>query len=395
MKRLCYLTFWILSLALCGWLGWQEGRKSGREERRHNVSITPPPATASVPPATVAAPAKGMAAVVAKVSAAAEMAPDSEEFANAVRDVLREPDSRRRMAAWYALLENLTPAHMAAIVPLIRENDLRGPGSGSEWAMMWEVWAAKDGAGAMNFLQQHDWTGWSRLSRPGARYNAMIGWGRGNPAAGAAWLQQPGNHQDDLERALLVGWSNKNPEAAAAWAFNNNVDQGNVDSIFGEMCRRGGAEQLEKWFQQQPADSVYMEKAAGALASAKIRNDPAAAAEWLVQNENQPWMAGGDILREKTQELAGKDPALAMQMAQSVSDPHAAGFAMLTWCDKDIHAASEWMKANPNAPHYDSAAAQLAAKLKSEDPEAARAWAGTIRDAARRAAALSAIPESN
>ena len=84
--------------------------------------------------------------------------------------------------------------------------------------MMWEVWAAKDGAGALAFLKQHDWTGWGKLARPGARYNALIGWGRSDPEAAAAWLKQPGNHADDLERALLIGWSNKDPEAAAAWA---------------------------------------------------------------------------------------------------------------------------------------------------------------------------------
>lgn len=68
---------------------------------------------------------------------------------------------------------------------------------------------------------------------------------------------------------------------------------------------------------------------------------------------------------------------------------------MAVWCDKDIHAASEWMKANPHVSNYDSAAAEPTAKLKSEDPEAARAWAGTIRDPVKRTAALSAIPESN
>jgi len=391
MNRPVIITLWIASLAVCGWLCWQQGRDAGRTEGPAAVLASPPRQPAAAP-AAAPAPARGLAAVVARVSAAAELAPDSEEFANAIRGVLREPDSRRRMAAWYAILENLTPAHMAAIVPLIKENDTRGPGSGSEWAMLWEVWAAKDGAGAMTFLQNHDWTGWSRLSRPGARYNAMIGWGRGDAAGGAAWLKQPGNHQDDLERALISGWSNKDPEAAAAWAFHNNVSQGNVESIFGEMCRRGGVGRLEQWFQQQPADSIYMENAASALASAKIRNDPAAAAEWLVKNEQQPWMSSSNQLPKKVQELAGKDPVLAMQTAQSLSNPHAAAIAMNAWCDKDIRAASEWMKANPNAPHYDSAAAQLAAQLKSEDPEAARAWAGTIRDPARRDAVLSSIP---
>lgn len=167
MKRAHYLLLWAVSLLTCGWLCWDRGREAGRGEQRAPVTNAINKAAQPVapnPPLTTLA--KGIAAVVAQVSGAAELAPDSPEFADEVRKVMREPDTRRRMAAWYALLENLSPAHLAAIVPLIRENDIRGPGSGSEWAMMWEVWAGKDGAGAIAFLKQHDWTGWSKLTGP-------------------------------------------------------------------------------------------------------------------------------------------------------------------------------------------------------------------------------------
>lgn len=392
MNRSLLFTLWLLSLFLCGWLCWLQGRSSQAESAQSVVPVRLHGAALAGPaPPTGAAPAKGMAAVVAKVSAAADMAPDSEAFANAVREVLREPDERRRMAAWYAILEGLSPAHLAAIVPLIKENDTRGPGSGSEWAMLWEVWAAKDGDGAMSFLQNHDWNGWSKLARPGARYNAMIGWGRGDAETAAAWLQQPGNHQEDLERALIAGWSNKDPEAAAAWVISNQANVNNMDAILGELCRRGGVERLEEWFQQQTAQGKYLERGAKALASAKIRNDPAAAAEWLVKNEQQPWWGDGDTLLNRMYELAGKSPELAMQTAQRMASPHAAGFAMDAWCEKDIRAASEWMKSNPNAPQYDKAATALASRLKSEDPEAARAWAETIRDAAHREFVLKSL----
>ena len=157
MKRALLPLLWILSLAVCGWLCWDRGHEAGRSENHSPVVKALADAGRAAPEKPPAStPAKGMASIVAAAAGTADLAPDSAEFANAIRGVLREPDGRRRMAAWYTVLENLTPAHLAAIVPLIRENDIRGPGSGSEWAMLWEVWAAKDGAGAVSFLQQHD-----------------------------------------------------------------------------------------------------------------------------------------------------------------------------------------------------------------------------------------------
>src|SRR5687767_12349004 len=126
MKRTHYIVLWAVSLLTCGWLCWDRGREAGRGEQRAPVSDAIRKTTPAAAAKSSAAPgANGMAAVVAQVAGAAELAPDSPGFANAVRKVMREPDSRRRMAAWYALLENLTPAHLAAIVPLIRENDIR------------------------------------------------------------------------------------------------------------------------------------------------------------------------------------------------------------------------------------------------------------------------------
>lgn len=390
MKPAHYLLLWALSLLTCGWLCWDRGREAGRGENRDPVSDALSKATGAAPKSMPSLPPKGMASVVVQVDGAAELAPDSPEFATAVRKVMRETDSRRRMAAWYALLENLTPAHLAAIVPLIRENDIRGPGSGSEWAMMWEVWAAKDGAGALAFLQQHDWTGWSKLSRPGARYNALIGWGRGDPETAAAWLQQPGNHADDLERALLIGWSNKDPEAAATWGVAH-ASQGSLEPAFGEMSRRGGVERLEQWVQGQRPENIHLEQAAEALGRAKIRSDPTAAAAWLEQNEDQPWNRGGNRIVGLTKDLAGKDPVAAMMLAQRLKNEHAAGTVMQVWCNADITAASEWLKANPDIPRYDSSVASLVQKLKIEDPEAARAWADTIRDPAKKASAIATL----
>ena len=123
MKAAVLSLAWVASLTACGVVCWKLGARS---------QPAPPPSAVPARVPAVVAPAdrratppaapdpESFAGLAAEAAEAAKLPPESEAFANVVRKAFDEPDKRRRLAAWYALLEGLTPEHLRAIVPRIR-----------------------------------------------------------------------------------------------------------------------------------------------------------------------------------------------------------------------------------------------------------------------------------
>jgi len=284
------------------------------------------------------------------------------------------------------------------MVPLIHENDLRGTGSSEEWEIVMQNWARKDGAGVMEFIRTYDWKGWHPLSGPGGKYEALIGWATTDPKAALAYFEDPANamkHDSNLQRALVKGWVAKDPEAAALWALapeqagiTSQVHQLIVDAI----CRKGGQELLDSWFAGLPQDSPGLAKMAKAVTTAKNRFQPDKAADWIESQKGKPWVEDGTLVTGTALQLASRDPAAALAWAGRTGSAAAVTTAMQMWCQRDVRAASEWLRANPTAPMYDQAAFQVIQSIAKDDAEAARAWAGTIKDQTLRARALQTLP---
>ena len=394
MKTRLLIPGLLVLIAAAGWAGWHFGYDAGgidarESERRRPVVTAPPHAAAPRPAATGAKAEEPTASDDVPLPSA-----DSPAFAARVREVFADPFENRRLARLQLLLEKCTPAQFAAMVPLIHENDLRGTGSGEEWELVMQNWALKDGAGVMNFIKTYDWKGWHPLSGPGARYEALVGWATANPQAARAYFEDPANamrSDSNLQRALIMGWVAKDPEGAAAWVLapeqkgiTGQAHQLIVDSI----CRKGGMELLDRWFTGLPQDSPNIGGLARAVATAKNRFQPDKAAEWIESQKGQPWIEEGNLVQNTAASLAAKDPAAALAWAGRTGSGSAVSTAMQSWCRTDVTAASAWLKANPNAPHYDRAATAVIQTIQREDPEAARAWAATLKDANMREAVL-------
>jgi len=335
----------------------------------------------------------------ARTGADGELPPgDSPKFAMKVREVLADPFENRRLARLQLLLEQCNTAQFAAMVPLIHENDLRGTGSGEEWELVMQNWARKDGAGVMDFIRTYDWKGWHPLSGPGAKYEALVGWATASPQAALAYFEDPANkmrHDSNLQRALVMGWVAQDPEGAAAWVLQpgqaditGQAHQLIVDAV----CRKGGQELLDQWFAGLPQDAPGLAALARAVATAKNRFQPDKAAEWIESQKGKPWIEEGSLVTNTAMNLAARDPQAAMAWAGRTGSAAAANAAMQSWCRRDVGAASEWLKSNSGIPNYDQAATPIIQAIQREDPEAARAWARTLKDAALREQVLSSLP---
>lgn len=219
-------------------------------------------------------------------------AANSSAFAALMRSVFDDPSSDRRLGRLRILLENAEPDHFAALIPLIRENDLRGTGSADEWNVIWKSWGQKDGESAMKFLRTQDWTAWDPEAPGGGQYQAMSGWAAANPDAARNFLENASDKKYDaagLRHAMMKGWAIKDPVGAADWLLakgggNSNEFQLAMDAL----CRSGGQEAVDGWFASKQSetglDPESIKQLALAVNHIKSRFEPEKAARWVEQN---------------------------------------------------------------------------------------------------------------
>jgi len=295
------------------------------------------------------------------------------------------------------ILEQAGPEQLAAMVELVRENDLRGTSSGDEWSLLWSQWGQKAGAAALQAVQDRDWKGWDPAAPAEAQYRALAGWAAVDPAAARAWLEttqdkiHPGG---PLSKALLAGWSVTDPQAAAAWLMERGrASSEEYRTVVEAMSRRDGPEAVDAWLSAagQTADKTALQGFADAVSYGKRRMDPAVAAAWVEQNLKEPWIQGSPVVINTARSYAERDPAAAMQCAERTGLASAAGVAMHHWCEEDPAAACAWLEANRQSANYTPAVTALVQRYRELDPEAARKWAETIPDAALRERVLGTI----
>jgi hypothetical protein len=83
----------------------------------------------------------------------------------------------------------------------------------------------------------------------------------------------------------------------------------------------------------------------------------------------------------------GRDPgASALEGIESLTSR-----AVAKWTSLNPGAMANWLKENPEIPNYDMLTGPFAVSVAKQDYEAARAWAGSLRDPAMRDQVLKRI----
>lgn len=169
-----------------------------------------------------------------------------------------------------------------------------------------------------------------------------------------------------------------------AWGGRLNAQPEKVAAGFGDIppsLRAGLLEEFVKMnFSDEPSD--YAPPFNGpAMAKALEGLPPAESTISAVTTVAAGWGAS--------------DPLAALAWAAGQSDAglreKAAGAAVESWAKEDAWGASQWLNDQPPGEQRDVAAHHLARVLRSDDPESAWVWAGSISDPAIRMEARAAV----
>lgn len=318
------------------------------------------------------------------------------DFAQAVRTILRESIPSRRVAQFERLLEKVGVGKYPELVALIRAHDLDGSGSNTEWEKLWANWGERDPVGAMEFIRDHDWSGWNPGATSEAKKRTMINWAQVDPEAAKRFVlegEELARGDRDMLYFMVEGWTYVDPTAAADWLVESGMGlEGEYKSVVEAISRKGGQKELESWFagldqtQLSPKDRNGF---AELIAGKKLENEPERAAAWLEANLDQPWVTESRVVPATASAYVKRDPLAALAWAQRTGLPSATADTVISWCHHDLNAAKQWVAENPDAPEISTSASIVMSILRARDPAAAQEWAEGLPDKAMRDRLLS------
>lgn len=238
---------------------------------------------------------------------------------------------------------------------------------------------------------------------------------------------------DRISAALVEGWASQNPKAVYQWIqalpegldFRNQALQplfhaavsgnrefamkmieaspkANVAPMLRQLAQgeldRGGADGLEAWFRTLP-DKEEWTAARRDLAFLTAERQSFAGAEaglrWLQESFDQSW--GGPELAQRIATRFGHvnhGKVIGMLELLPPEAPLAATLTDTLFATMAVHQrnlAADFLDRHPAFLHYDRAAEAFVRGIQNQDPIAARAWAATVKDPARRETLLQAI----
>lgn len=320
------------------------------------------------------------------------------EFSDSVRSIFQETSEEKRMFLFGKMLDRATPSHLAEVVGLIRENDLRGNDSSGEWSRLWARWGETDAPGALQFIAGKDWTGWGRTAPEEAKKKAMTFWAQTDPLAAVRYFEQSGEIEKgdrSLVSPIVRGLANQDPEAAADWIFKSGLGmRDEYRSVIDALRRQKGMEGADAWFDAASLSGAPTKDLAGlaqAIVSSRQDFDPAQAASWVEKHLTAPWLEQSGVVDSTARALADKDPEMAMNWANRNEMPSAAGVSFMEWLRKDSGNATAWLDTHSDSPVYATAANIGSQFLARNDPAAATRIAQSIPDEQQRARALTMV----
>lgn len=224
-----------------------------------------------------------------------------------------------------------------------------------------ELWAQQNPEAAAGWIDGMASDG----SKLAAAKSLAAKWVESDPEAAAKWVSGLPNDpvRAEATRALAEAWVQQDPEAASVWAFEEAEFNGNYE-LLNTTIREFSKQSPEdaEAFVRSMAEAGHSNIALASHVVGRAEQDPVATAKWL---------SG----------LSPTDPIY--------SDDYA-GSLMAVWAESDSIAASEWLSQMPQGAQRDDAAYGFSESIQRYEPEAAAAWANTIRDPERRVERLEA-----
>lgn len=357
------------------------------------ITLANPPKSLKKPDVPAVVPAEENVSVALKDNLDEGIPP--EVYVAVMKRSIEDPSTQGKLV-YLALLRKLRTEDAPGMIDLFRELSHRGHIVNDYDKLFWERWAEVDGEAASAAMFERD----KRFRDTLLSRLAISTWAKNDPDAARAWLfaQEDIPLREGMVKGLLEGWARQDPAAAQRFLMNTDLAPDQLQHGFNEIARqvqmRDGVASVGEWFAGFAETDPDFGRVMNAATQIYARAPFEVALAWGEKLGDQSQGA----IRTRTQlhdRLAeGRPDNLLIHLAQDPGATNLAGIERLTeravakWISTNPGAMANWLKANPGVPNYDLLTAPFAMRVASQDPEAARAWAGTIRNATLRDSVL-------
>jgi hypothetical protein len=289
---------------------------------------------------------------------------------------------------YLTLLQDLSTEDAPGMMALFREMAQGGHAVADYDRLFWQRWAEVDGAAASATMFARD----KRFPETSLSNLAISTWAKYEPEAASAWLfaQEDIPLREGMTKGLLEGMAEYDPAVAMRFLQNGNLSSEQRAHGYAQIARQyhlqQGLDAVDQWFRKQGAAGRDLDQVVDAATGVYVRAPFDEALGWAESLE------GATALATQTRNL------LHARLAQDRPDgliaflggePGAetlAGVGPLTeravgrWTQTNPGAMANWLKKNREIRNYDLVAAPFAVQVARDDPDAALAWADTLRD---------------
>lgn len=322
------------------------------------------------------------------------------EVAVAWERALTEPDPLVRARKLADLLGVLTAESASLVAEVFQQFEKAGRNFESELNLFLRAWGRVDGGAAVVFTTK----GGTDLKAKSKTLAALAGWATTDALSTRAWLEALPDTapREALIYGLLDGWSTVSFAAAADYAAARPRSESRNsfrELLLERSLAAGGVPAAQQWFAGIPDNehnSLFKQHAFDEVIRAMLYRDPAAAAQWLAQQGGRAYLTAGPVT-ETAAKLAETAPLEALRWLENFrAAPDGAvkdgvSLVMKDWAKRDVSAAGLFLQGQSQHPQYDAMAGSFAQAVAKSNPQAAIAWAQSIRNEAARIAAQDAV----
>jgi hypothetical protein len=273
---------------------------------------------------------------------------------NRIFQALTIVDADARFVELLAALGEMKAEDALAVQERLKEDFRPDKGPNREREALYRRWGEVDPAGAIAIAKTL-----GDEKAQGYVLKLMIeGWARKDPAAAAQWLDGWPSAPDweGVCAGLIKGIAARDPWMAAQTAVASTPEASDVktnwlrdavvSTLAEAMMRRGGSEELQRWFASipsgTPAELKFKQKAMHTVALHLEHRDPAAMKRWLETQPPAPWLSV-PAYALAARRLARADPAASLDWLAALPGdaPSVRGQA-----GKDVY--KEWLAEKPD-----------------------------------------------
>jgi hypothetical protein len=217
-----------------------------------------------------------------------------------------------------------------------------------------------------------------------------------DPQAAREWLMKQDDIplRDGMMRGLLDGFATVDPSGAQRYISEEITDASLKTHGLWRIARShladGGLPAVQAFFSNFDKNDPQYEPLRVTTGDMFIDAGATDAMKWLGSLDQAGRRAMSEYVTSRlvhdkpdnlVRELAANDTPAEVDRSRLIAR------AVQEWVGSNPNAMGEWLRSNSSAPHYDEIVVPYVNQISNVDPEAASAWAATIKDPVLRAKA--------